>query len=160
MLTFYSLSNISSLNISSTDQAIYLFCNSRFGSHFTLKIPSLTEFDLSSSVPESNQFGSVQDGFYALRKAHMCSTLSLRSFHNVAFEMVPVFLWLMMALFVLSTSRKIILHFLFQCLFLQTKSDQMISNTALSVLLSNNAELVSTTSTTVLVLLILVISTI
>ena len=45
------------------------------------------------------QFSSVQDGIYALGKAHnMCSTQFLRSFPNVAFEMVPVFIWLTMAL--------------------------------------------------------------
>ena len=44
------------------------------------------------------QFSSVQDGIYALGKAHMRSTPSLRSFPNVAFETVPVFLWLTMAL--------------------------------------------------------------
>ena len=36
------------------------------------------------------QFSSVQDGFYALGKAHMRSTPSLRSFPNVALETVPV----------------------------------------------------------------------
>ena len=41
---------------------------------------------------------SVQDGIYAFRKAHMHSTLSLGSFVNVTFEMIPVFIWLMMAL--------------------------------------------------------------
>ena len=39
----------------------------------------------------SVQFSSVQDGIYALGKAHMCSSLSLRSFPNVTFEMVPMF---------------------------------------------------------------------
>ena len=37
-----------------------------------------------------HQSSSVQDGIYALRKAHMCSTPSLRSFPNVAFETVPI----------------------------------------------------------------------
>ena len=37
------------------------------------------------------QFSSVQDGIYALGKAHMHSTQSLRSFPNVAFETVPMF---------------------------------------------------------------------
>ena len=41
---------------------------------------------------------SVQNGIYVLGKAHMCSTPSLRSFPNVAFETVPMFVWLMMAL--------------------------------------------------------------
>ena len=44
------------------------------------------------------QFSSVQDGIYALGKAHMRSTPSLRSFPNVAFETVPMFVWLTMAL--------------------------------------------------------------
>ena len=35
---------------------------------------------------------SVQDGMYALGKAHMGSTPSVRSFPSVAFETVPVFL--------------------------------------------------------------------
>ena len=39
----------------------------------------------------SFQFSSVQDDSYALRKAHMRSTLSLGSFLNVAFETVPMF---------------------------------------------------------------------
>ena len=46
----------------------------------------------------SVQFSSVQDGISALGKAHMRSTLSLRSFPNVAFKMVSVFVWLIMAL--------------------------------------------------------------
>ena len=37
------------------------------------------------------QFSSVQDCIYALGKAHMRSTPSLRSFPNVAFETVPMF---------------------------------------------------------------------
>ena len=41
---------------------------------------------------------SVQDGIYALRKAHMRSTPSLRRFPNFALETVPVFVWLTMAL--------------------------------------------------------------
>ena len=44
------------------------------------------------------QCTSIQDGFYALRKAHTHSTPALRSFPNVAFEMVPLFLWLTLAL--------------------------------------------------------------
>ena len=35
---------------------------------------------------------SVQDGSYALGKAHAHSTPSLRSFPNVAFEIVPMFI--------------------------------------------------------------------
>ena len=41
---------------------------------------------------------SVQDGMYALSKAHMRSTPSLRSFPNVALETVPILVWLMIAL--------------------------------------------------------------
>ena len=37
------------------------------------------------------QLSSVQDGIHALRKSHMLSTLSLRSFRSVAFEMAPMF---------------------------------------------------------------------
>ena len=36
----------------------------------------------------SKQFSSVQGGIYALGKAHVRSTASLRSFHNVAFQTV------------------------------------------------------------------------
>ena len=36
-------------------------------------------------------------GIYALGKTHMHSTRSLRSFPNVAFETVPMFVWLTMA---------------------------------------------------------------
>ena len=48
-----------------------------------------------------HQFSSVQlvqDGIYALGKAYMHCTPSLRSFPNVAFETVPMFAWLTMAL--------------------------------------------------------------
>ena len=45
------------------------------------------------------QFSSVQDGMFALGKAHMHSTLSLRSFPNVAFDTVPMLIWLMIAIF-------------------------------------------------------------
>ena len=44
------------------------------------------------------QFSSAQDGIYALGKAHMRSAPSFRSFANVAFETVPMFVWLTMAL--------------------------------------------------------------
>ena len=37
------------------------------------------------------QFSSVQDGIYALGRAHMRSTPSLRSFPNVVFETVLMF---------------------------------------------------------------------
>ena len=48
--------------------------------------------------PSPAQQSSVQDGIYVFRKAHMCSTLSLRSFPNIAFKKVPMFIWLMLAL--------------------------------------------------------------
>ena len=44
------------------------------------------------------QFSSVQDGIYALGKAHVHSTPSLRSFPNVALETVPMLVWQTMAL--------------------------------------------------------------
>ena len=44
------------------------------------------------------QFSSVQDGIYALGNAQMRSTQSLRRFHSIAFETVPMFVWLTMAL--------------------------------------------------------------
>ena len=44
------------------------------------------------------QFSSVQDGIYALRKACIRFTPSLRRFPNIAFKTVPVFVWLMIAL--------------------------------------------------------------
>ena len=47
---------------------------------------------------KSVQFSSVEDGIYALGKAHMRSTASLRRFPNVAFETVLMFVWLTMAL--------------------------------------------------------------
>jgi len=45
-----------------------------------------------NTAPEfsSVQFSSVQDGIYALGKAHMRSTPSLKSFPNVALETVPM----------------------------------------------------------------------
>ena len=46
----------------------------------------------------SVHFSSVQDGICTLRKAHICSTPSLRSFPNVGFETVPMFIWVMTAL--------------------------------------------------------------
>ena len=42
-------------------------------------------------ILSSVQFDSVQDGIYALGKAHMLSTPSLRRFPNVAFETVQMF---------------------------------------------------------------------
>ena len=46
----------------------------------------------------TSKFSSVQDGIYVLGKAHMRSTLSLRSFPSVAFETVPVLVRLTVAL--------------------------------------------------------------
>ena len=46
----------------------------------------------------SLQFSPVQDGIYALGIAHMRSTPYLESFPNVAFETVPLFVLLTMAL--------------------------------------------------------------
>ena len=43
-----------------------------------------------SGVSSSVQFSSVQDGIYALLKAHVRSTPSLRSFPNVSLETVPM----------------------------------------------------------------------
>ena len=40
---------------------------------------------------DSVQFNSVQDSIYALGKSHMCSTPSFRSFPNVGFETVQMF---------------------------------------------------------------------
>ena len=42
----------------------------------------------------SAHLSSVQDGIYELGKAHMCSTPSLRSFPDVAFETIPMLFWL------------------------------------------------------------------
>ena len=46
----------------------------------------------------SPQLISVQDGIYALGKAHMCSTPFSEVFPNVAFETVPMFVCLKMTL--------------------------------------------------------------
>ena len=43
-------------------------------------------------------FSVVQGGIYTLGKAHMRSIPSFRRFPNVAFETVPMFVWLTMAL--------------------------------------------------------------
>ena len=45
----------------------------------------------------SVRFGSVQGGIYALGKAHVRSTPSLRSSPNIAFETIPMFVSLTMA---------------------------------------------------------------
>ena len=52
----------------------------------------------SCSMPCSVLFCSVQDNIHGLGKAHMRSTPSLRSVPKVAFDTVPVFVWLTMAL--------------------------------------------------------------
>ena len=46
----------------------------------------------------SSRFNSVQDGVYALGNAHMRFTSSFRRFPNIAFDTVPMDLWLTMAL--------------------------------------------------------------
>ena len=56
-------------------------------SHLTHTCTWHTAFGFGCSV----QFSLVQRGFYALGKAHLRSTPSLRSFPNVAFETVPMF---------------------------------------------------------------------
>ena len=56
---------------------------------------------LRYSLWSSDLISSVQDGIYVLGKAHMRSAPSLRGFPNVvfhAFETVPLFVWLTMAL--------------------------------------------------------------
>ena len=55
----------------------------------------------------SVHFSSVQDGIYALGKAHMRPTPSLRSFPNGALETVPMLVWLTMALFSSSQGRSL-----------------------------------------------------
>ena len=45
---------------------------------------------VSSVQFSSVQFSSARYGIYALGKAHMRSTVSLRSFPNAAFERVPM----------------------------------------------------------------------
>ena len=74
----------------------------------TCWLPARTDYPLQQkqSSPAGNvtecdansQFSSIQDGIYVLKKAHMRSALSLRSFPNNAFEMVLIFVWLMTAL--------------------------------------------------------------
>ena len=48
---------------------------------------------LAQSGTAAYSLSSVQDGIYAIGKAHMRSIPSLRSFPNVAFETVPMFVW-------------------------------------------------------------------
>ena len=61
-----------------------------------------TELCARSHFSQTSQFrvdfSSVQDGIYALGKAHMRSNPSLRSFPSVVFETVPMRVWLTMAL--------------------------------------------------------------
>ena len=47
------------------------------------------ETERQPGVHSSVRFSSVRDGIYALRKAHVRSTPSLRSFPNVPLETVP-----------------------------------------------------------------------
>ena len=51
------------------------------------------QIDKITKKYRSGQFycSSAEGGIYALRKAHMRSILSLRSFPSVTFETVPVF---------------------------------------------------------------------
>ena len=53
-------------------------------------IPDSDASSESSVQVSSIQFNSVQDGIYALWKAHMLSTPSLMSFSNVTLETVPM----------------------------------------------------------------------
>ena len=61
-----------------------------------------TQWELLFLVPcqlmQNVYFISVQDGIYELGKAHMRFTPSLSSFPSVAFEAVPMFVWLTMVL--------------------------------------------------------------
>ena len=62
---------------------------------FSSRWYSCTQKSLFSSrwypCAQKSLFSSVQDGIHALRKAHMLSTPSLRSFHNVTFGLAPRF---------------------------------------------------------------------
>ena len=49
-----------------------------------------TELDKANMHRQNENNSSVQDGFYALGKAHMRFTPSLRRFYDVAFEIVPM----------------------------------------------------------------------
>ena len=51
-----------------------------------------------AATTRSVQLGSVQDDIYALGKAHMPSSPSLRSFPTVTFEVFTKFVWLATAL--------------------------------------------------------------
>ena len=52
---------------------------------------AITEDFMGKKTCSLVKISSVQDSIYALGKAHMRSTPSLRSFLNVAFETVPMF---------------------------------------------------------------------
>ena len=53
----------------------------------------LLSFHLVGRVKQiiASKFSSAQDGIYALGKAYMRSTPSLRSFPDVVFETIPMF---------------------------------------------------------------------
>ena len=61
------------------------------------KIEKALEPTVESLVLHSHRISSVQDGISALGKSYMRSIPSLRSFHNVTFETVPMFARLTMA---------------------------------------------------------------
>ena len=61
----------------------------RFGSKRVWRHLSLRSTVGQGSGGVAAQFSSVQDGIYALGKAHMRSTPSLRNVPNFAFETVP-----------------------------------------------------------------------
>ena len=63
-------------------ESSYSFESDRLTQHIYL-IPSRPSMTV--------QFSSARDGIYALGKALMRFTQSLRSFHSVAFETVPMF---------------------------------------------------------------------
>ena len=57
----------------------------------------LSSVQFSSVQFSSVQLSSVLHDISALGKTHVCSTPSLRRFHSIALETVPVFVWLTMA---------------------------------------------------------------
>ena len=57
-----------------------------------------TKGSIQTGIVQNFYFSSVQDCICALRKAHMRSTPSLRSFPSTVFKMVPRFVWLTLAL--------------------------------------------------------------
>ena len=74
----------------------------RWADQVDVAVHSLKELDLTNfafSHSKERPFSSVQGSICALGKAHiMRSTKSLRSFPDVAFETVPMFVWLTVAL--------------------------------------------------------------